>query len=172
MWGGGNFDRYTTLLTLSYFLLIDDSTTEGLPGLGFSWLWLSTVYRSGSFNLNRSSEHPISVKINVKQTSRVLKDEDYPSCLSAALMERQERFRAVTWEGIQTSERWFQEKAQFFADQRVSLGNPLFSGQKGCIMFRELGSLQTRNPSGDQTWEFVLTSGLLFRRGYLYWRFD
>lgn len=42
-----------------------------------------------------------------------------------------------------------QEKAQFLADQRVSLENLLFSGQKGTIMFRELGSLQAKDPSGD-----------------------
>lgn len=78
---------------------------EALPGLGFCWLWLSTLYRSGSFNPNRCSEHSIPVKINVKQNSRVLKDEDYPICLSDASVERQERFHAVTWEGIQTSEK-------------------------------------------------------------------
>lgn len=39
-------------------------------------------------------------------------------------------------------------------------------------MFRELGSLQTKNPSDDQTWELVLTSGLLCRKDYQSWRFE
>lgn len=88
-----------------------------------------------------------------------------PSVLSAALMERWERFHAVTQEGIQTSEKKFQEKAQCLADQKVHLGNPLFSSQRGAIMFREA----VCRPEFFCWWnlEFVLSSGLLYRKDYL-----
>lgn len=77
-------------------LLLCVSAAEGLLELRFPCFRLNAVGRSDSFNLSRSCEHPI--KINAGGTSRVPKDEDDPICLSAALMERWERFHAVTWE--------------------------------------------------------------------------
>lgn len=75
-------------------LLLCVSAAEGLLELRFPCFRLNAVGRSDSFNLSRSCEHPI--KINAGRTSRVAKDEDDPICLSAALMERWERFHAVT----------------------------------------------------------------------------
>lgn len=67
------------LHSATYFILLVCNWWQRYRGASrLSWLWLSTLCRSGSFNPNRSSECPVSVKINVKQTSRVLKDEDYP----------------------------------------------------------------------------------------------
>lgn len=112
-----------------------DYQTWNSPGFD----WAQSV---GLFLLNLTGALSIPVKIDGKWTTRVLKNEDYPICLSAALMERWERFHAVTWQGTQMSEKKFQWKAQCLVDERIRLGNPLFSSQRGAIMLR--GSVHTR----------------------------
>lgn len=158
---GGRSLAIILLFIYCCFFLTDNSLWrdyQAWDSPGFDWAQsIALVLLTGALS--------IPVKIDGKWTSRVLKDEDYPICLSAALMERWERFHAVTQHGIQMSEKKFQEKAQCLADQRVHLGNPLFSSQRGAIMFREAAC----RPEFFCWWnfKFVLSNGFLYRNDYL-----